>query len=60
MGMKTNIRYQLATLLGRPVKPNLHTSRRIYSYTDKVFKSSGGAPDKLVSIYKAHTARHRD
>jgi hypothetical protein len=60
MGIATNVRYQLATLLGRRVKPNLLTSRRIYTYTDKVFRSSGGAPDKLVDLYKAHTARHRD
>ena len=37
-----------------------YTSRRIYTYTDKVFRSSGGAPDKLVDLYKAHTSRHRD
>jgi hypothetical protein len=60
MGLATDLRYTVAAFLGRKPKPNAHTSRRIYAYTDKVFRASGGAPDKLVAMYKAHAPRHRE
>ena len=60
MGLATDIRYRVATLFGRVPKPNSLSSRRIYAYADKAYKTSGGAPDKLVAMYKAHASRHRE
>jgi hypothetical protein len=58
VGLATDIRYTVATLFRRVPKPNM-ASRRIYAYADKVHKSTGGAPDKLVAMYRTH-ARHRE
>ncbi len=58
MGIATNIRYGIANLWPWKPKPHVRPSKRIYAYTDKAFKDSGGAPDKLVSIYRTHAARH--
>ena len=58
MGVATDIKYGIANLLRRKPKPTVQSSKRIYAYTDKVFRSSGGAPDKLVTMYRTHAARH--
>jgi len=61
MGIATDrIRLTVATFLGRVPKPNSLSSRRIYAFADRAYKASGGAPDKLVAMYKAHAPRHKE
>ena len=57
--MATDFRYRVVSFFRVP-KPNTLSSRRIYAYADKIHKSSGGAPDKLVAMYKAYGPRNQD